>query len=55
MNGELARYRIEDMVREAEAHRRSRDTAAARSQARRARIRRAAGTLAATVVWPFRH
>ena len=52
---EAARYRVEDMVREAEAYRRSKGTASARAGEGQGKLRRAAGTALSLLVWPFRH
>ena len=52
---DLARYRIDDMVREAEAFRKTRDSRAGRAAERRTRARRMATVLASVVLWPIRH
>ena len=52
---EIATYRIDDMVRAAETHRRSASSAAARRAAHRGRIRRFGAVAASVVLWPFRH
>ncbi|HYZ00234.1 MAG TPA: hypothetical protein VFA92_01950 [Candidatus Binatia bacterium] len=50
--GELARYRIDDMVRDAERYRRS---AGVRTTAGPARpVRRLAGAVVSLLAWPFR-
>ena len=52
---EAARYRVEDMVRDAEAYRRSQETRTARSGAQHGALRRMASAAIALVVWPIRH
>jgi hypothetical protein len=55
LTGELARYRIEDRVREAEAYRAAGDTRRAKHEARRARARRTVSGLLAALLWPIKH
>jgi hypothetical protein len=52
---QIARYRIEDLIREAEGARRARLAGAARGPGRRYGIRRAASLLASAAAWPGRH
>jgi len=52
---ELARERITDMVRDADAYRASRATRAARSAERRAKARRVAAMAISGLAWPIRH
>jgi hypothetical protein len=52
---DLARYRMDDRLREAEAYRRSKASLAGRTAAHRDRFRRI-GTAAATMLlWPVKH
>ena len=51
----VAKYQIDDMVRNAEAYRRSRGTRSALAKARRERARRVATWAASLVLWPIRH
>ena len=55
LNGDAAKYRVNDMVRSAEAHRVSRSIAARRTAQRAASIRRVAASTAALLTIPFRH
>ncbi len=52
---EMARYRIEDRVREADAYRAARSTRTARTTARQGRVRRIAGAVASALLWPVKH
>jgi hypothetical protein len=52
---EVAKTRVDDLVRAAEAHRRSRLTRAARAGERGGTIQRIAGTVASLVIWPIKH
>ena len=55
LNGDAAKYRVNDMVRSAEGHRASRSSAARRSAERASSIRRIATSTVALVTMPFRH
>ena len=55
LNGDVARYRVHDMVRSAEGHRVGRPIAAARSDRRASTIRRVAAATAALLSVPLRH
>ena len=55
LNGDVARYRVHDMVRSAEGHRAGRPIAAARSDRRASTIRRVAAATAALLSVPLRH
>ena len=55
LNGDIARYRVHDMVRNAEGHRAGRPIAAARSDRRASTIRRVAAATVALLSLPFRH
>ena len=52
---EIAKYRIDDMVREADAFRHSKASRAARAAERRARAKRAAAMVSSVVLWPIKH
>jgi hypothetical protein len=52
---EMAKMRIDDMVRDAEAYRRSRGTRASRAGETRGKIRRAARAVISALLWPIRH
>jgi hypothetical protein len=52
---EAARTRIDDLVRAAEAHRRTKETRAARAREANGRLRRMAGAIASAVIWPIKH
>jgi hypothetical protein len=54
-SGDLARERIQDMVRQAEAFRRSRDTRAARAAERHGTVRRVATAAVSALLWPVKH
>jgi hypothetical protein len=53
--GDVTRERINDMVRDAEAYRRTRGTRAARAAERRASVRRIAAGAVSLVLWPLKH
>ena len=53
--GDVARERIDDMLRAAEAHRLTRGTRAARAAERRTSLRRVAVAAASLVIWPLKH
>jgi hypothetical protein len=55
LNGDVARYRVHDMVRSAEGHRAGRSIAAVRRDRRASGIRRVAAATAAVLSLPFRH
>ncbi len=55
LTGEMAKYQIQDRVREAEAFRMSRSTRAGRRGAERSRARRIVSHALAVVLWPVRH
>ena len=55
LTAEVARYRIEDRVREAEAYRASRSSRIAKAQARRAQVRRSVSGFLAALTWPVKH
>jgi hypothetical protein len=52
---DVARTRIDDLVRAAEAHRRTKETRAARARETDGRLRRIAGAIASMVIWPIKH
>lgn len=52
---EVAKYRIDDLVREAHAYRLTRETRMARAAERRARNRRVASAVASALTWPIKH
>jgi hypothetical protein len=52
---EMARTRIDDMLRNAEAYRLTKGTRAAHSAERRATMRRIAVAASSLVIWPFKH
>jgi hypothetical protein len=52
---DLARERIHDMLRDADAFRRSRETRTARSAGRRTAIRRMATAAVSGLLWPVKH
>ena len=52
---EMAKLRIDDMVRDADAYRRSRGTRAARAGEMRETVRRIARSVVAALLWPIRH
>ena len=53
--GDLARERINDLVRDANAHRLTKGTAAGRSAERRTRVRRVGRSALWAVLWPVKH
>ena len=53
--GEMAKYQIQDRIREAEAYRAARSTNAGRAAARQSRIRKIASSALAAVLWPVKH
>jgi hypothetical protein len=52
---EMAKMRIDDMVRDADAYRRSRGTRAVRAGETRGKLRRVARSVATVLLWPIRH
>jgi hypothetical protein len=54
LSGEVARYQIDDRIREAEAARTARSSRHGRTLAERGRARRIARTALALVLWPTR-
>jgi hypothetical protein len=52
---EMAKLRIDDMVRDAEAYRRSRGTRASRAGEFRGKIRGVARSVISALLWPIRH
>jgi hypothetical protein len=55
LNGDVARYRTQDLVRAGEAHRASRAIAARRQAARGTRVRRVITTAVAMLPIPVKH
>jgi hypothetical protein len=55
LTGEMAKYRIDERVRSAEAHRLAKSTRAGRTADARSGARRVASTIAAALLWPIRH
>ena len=55
LTGEMARYRIDDRVRAAQADRLARSTKAVRTEDARIGARRVVSAIAATLLWPIRH
>lgn len=55
LTGEMAKYRIDDRVREAQASRLARSTRAGRAGEARHGVRRVASVVAAAILWPVRH
>jgi hypothetical protein len=51
MNGQLAKDRIDDMIREADVYRMSKSTRQARKAERRSRIRRVGTAMSSVVSW----
>jgi hypothetical protein len=51
----MAQERIGDLVRQAEAYRRSRRTRAAAAGERRGTLSRVRGAILSAVLWPIRH
>lgn len=52
---EMAKLRIDDMVRDADAYRRSRETRAVRAGETRGTVGRIARSVVTTLLWPIRH
>jgi hypothetical protein len=52
---ELAKQRIDDLVRDADAYRRSREARAARAGEMRGMLRRVARPVVSALLWPVRH
>jgi hypothetical protein len=52
---EMAKARIDDLVREADAYRRSRGTRAARAGEMRGKVGRVARSAISALLWPIRH
>lgn len=55
LTGEMARYRIDDRVRAAQADRLARSTRAGRTEEARSGARRVVSAIAAALLWPIRH
>jgi hypothetical protein len=55
LNGEMGRYRSQDLVRQGEARRGSRSIAARRQAVRHVRVRQVITTAAAMLPFPGRH
>ncbi len=55
LNGEIARYRNEERVRQASGERISGPVAARRAEKRRAKIRSTSGLVVALLPFPFKH
>jgi hypothetical protein len=55
LTGEMAKYRIDDRVREAQADRMARSTRAGRAGEARSGVRRVVVAVAAAILWPIRH
>jgi hypothetical protein len=55
LSGDMARYRIEDRVREAEFERRARTTRRSKMAAERGATRRIGRAAIAAVLWPIKH
>ena len=55
MNGEFARVRIEDRVREADAYRVSRSTRARRVAATHGKARKVGAGVLSALLWPIKH
>jgi hypothetical protein len=55
LSGEMARYKIADRVREAEADRLARSTRRVRVAAERGSVRRIGRTVLAAALWPVKH
>jgi hypothetical protein len=51
----LAQARIDDLVREAQQVRMSRQTRRGRTEARQSLVRRAGSAVASALLWPIRH
>jgi hypothetical protein len=55
LTGEMARYRIDDRVRAAQADRLAKSTRAGRTADARRGAKRVASAIGATLLWPIRH
>jgi len=55
LTGEMARYRIDDRVRAAQADRLARSTRAGQTAEVRSGARRVVSAIAAALLWPIRH
>ena len=55
LSSEMANYRIQDRVREAEAYRKARATRVVRDETRRSQTRRVARGALVALLWPVRH
>jgi hypothetical protein len=55
LTAEMAKYRIDDRVRETQADRLARSTRAGRTADARSGTRRVVSTIAAALMWPIRH
>ena len=55
MGPDLARARMQDRMREADAYRMTKDTRAARAQAHRMVARRVVKTALTSLLWPVKH
>jgi hypothetical protein len=55
LTGEMAKYRIDDRVRAAQANRLARSTRASRTADTGSGARRVVSTIAAAFLWPIRH
>jgi hypothetical protein len=55
LTGEMAKYRIDDRIREAASERAGRRLSARRTAVRRARMTRLVGVTAALLPFPFKH
>lgn len=52
---QAAKTHIDDLVRAAEAHRRVKETRAARAGETRGKARRIVSSIASLVIWPIKH
>jgi hypothetical protein len=52
---QVAKTRVDDLVRAAEAHRRVRETRAGRAGETRGKTRRIVSSIASLVLWPIKH
>jgi hypothetical protein len=55
LTGEMAKYRVDDRIREGASARASRRLSARRATVRRARMTRLVGVTAALLPFPFKH
>lgn len=55
LTGEMAKYQIQDRVREAEAYRAAKSTNAGRAAERQSRVRKIASSALSAVLWPIKH